>query len=107
MKKNILGKFAATTMMMAALICGVGAQKTPLTTSATTLPDFDCVYGVNDKTDSFIANGYGSTDVITYTEAAATAAGIPAGFTGDVVSVSHSSSVNFGIMLDYIIQNIN
>ena len=106
MKKNILGKFAATTMMMAALICGVGAQKTPLTTSATTSPDFDCVYGVNDKTDSFIANGYGSTDVITYTEAEATAAGIPAGFTGDVVSVSHSSSVNFGIMLDFSNQNI-
>ena len=106
MKKNILGKFAATTMMMAALICGAGAQKTPLTTSATTSPDFDCVYGVNDKTDSFIANGYGSTDVITYTEAEATAAGIPAGFTGDVVSVSNSSSVNFGIMLDFSSQNI-
>ena len=106
MKKNILGKFAATAMMMAALILGVGAQNAPLTTSATTSPDFDCVYGVNDKTDSFLANGYGSTEVVTYTEAEATAAGIPAGFTGDVVSVSHSSSVNFGIMLDFSKQNI-
>ena len=92
--------------MMAALILGVGAQNAPLTTSATNLSDFDCAYGVNDKTDSFLANGYGSTEVVTYTEAEATAAGIPAGFTGDVVSVSHSSSVNFGIMLDFSNQNI-
>ena len=105
MKKNILGKFTVTAMMMAALILGVGAQKTPLTTSATNSSDFDCVYGVNDKTDSFLANGYGSTEVITYTEAEATAAGIPAGFTGDVVSVLHSS-VNSGIMLDFSSQNI-
>ena len=106
MKKNILGKFTATAIMTLALICGVGAQNAPLTTSAATSSDFDCVYGVNDKTDSFIGNGYGSTEVITYTEAEATAAGLPSGFTGDVVSVLHSSSVNFGIMLDFSDQNI-
>ena len=106
MKKNILGKFTVTAIMSAALILGVGAQNTPLATSATTSPDFDCEYDINDKTDSFLANGYGSTSVITYTEAEATAAGIPAGFSGDVVSVAHSSSVNFGVMLDFSDQNI-
>ena len=104
MKKNILGKFAVMAIMLASLVCSASVQRQPIVTNATSA-DFDCAYGVNDLSDPFIANGYGSTEVITYTEEEATAAGIPAGFSGDVVSVLNKS-INRGIMLDFSSQNI-
>ncbi len=104
MKKNILGKFALMIMTAAALVGGASLHYTPLTTNAESA-EFDCEYGVNDKTDPFISNGYGATEVITYTESEATAAGVPAGFSGEVLSVFHTAT-NRGIMLDFSSQNI-
>ena len=104
MKKSILGKFTATLMMAAALLCGVAAHNTTLA-KAETSADFDCEYSINDKTDPFLKDGYGSKEIITYTEEEALAAGIPAGFSGDVVSVVHTI-VNRGIALDFSSQNI-
>ena len=105
MKRNILGRFAVTIMMITALFFSASAYGATLTARATS-DDFDCAYGINDKSDSFIANGYGSTEIITYTESEATAAGLPAGFSGNVISVEHSSSINRGVMLDFSSQNI-
>ena len=102
MKKKILSRLAAVAVTLAALVCSASVQQT--ITSATSA-DFDCVYGVNDKTDPLLANGYGCTDVVTYSEEEATEAGIPAGFSGDVVAVVNTAT-NRGLMLDFSSMNI-
>lgn len=111
MKRSILGKLALAVMMVAALACGVsanGATVTTVTTGATgaTSADFDCTYGVKSAADTFLTNtSFGATEIVTYTEAEATEAGIPAGFSGDVLSVLHTRT-NRGVVLDFSAKKI-
>lgn len=104
--KRILGKFAAAVMVVA-MACSAGFHSSVRVTDAQGSPsgDFDCAYGINDKTDPFLVNTYGAKEIVTYTEEEATAAGVPAGFTGDVLSVEHTS-VNRGIVLDFSSRNV-
>ena len=103
MKKTSLGIFALALMMSAAFF-GKAAPVATLETSAQSA-DFDCNYGLPDKSDPFLANTYGATKIVTYTESEATQAGLPSGFSGDVLSVEHTA-INRGIMLDFSDQKI-
>ena len=68
--------------------------------SAATSSDFDCTYSIGDKNDSFNCSLYLCQEIRLYTADEAAAAGIPAGYSGDVISVI-SSSVNRGVTLDF------
>ncbi len=67
--------------------------------------DFDCEYGIGDKSDPFLSGIYGATEIVTYSEEEATAANIPSGFTGEVLEVL-STATNRGITLDFSGQKI-
>ena len=65
--------------------------------------DFDCTYSANPNK---LYSGYGSTEVIAYTEEEAVAAGIPAGYEDTVLSVKTSSGNLCGVALDFSGKNI-
>lgn len=67
--------------------------------------DFDCEYGTGDKSDPFTQYVYGSTEIITYTEEEARLAGVPEGFSGQVLKVV-SNVTNRGITLDFSAKKI-
>lgn len=103
MKKKFLGIFTLALIMSAAF-WGKAVPINTLTTSAQNT-DFDCNYGLPDKSDPFFANTYGATKIVTYTQSEAATAGLPSGFSGDVLSVEHTA-VNRGITLDFSEQKI-
>lgn len=103
MKKKFLGIFTLALIMSAAF-WGKAVPINTLTTSAQNT-DFDCNYGLPDKSDPFLANTYGATKIVTYTQSEAATAGLPSGFSGDVLSVEHTA-VNRGITLDFSEQKI-
>ena len=77
----------------------------PMKAKATS-SDFDCTYStVKNPTTNL---GYfGAKEVIHYTEEEATAAGVPAGFSGDVLKiVALESETNMGILCDFSHLNI-
>ncbi len=103
MKKKFLGIFTLALIMSAAF-WGKAVPVNTLTTSAQNT-DFDCNYGLPDKSDPFLANTYGAKKIVTYTQSEAATAGLPSGFSGDVLSVEHTA-VNRGITLDFSEQKI-
>ena len=64
--------------------------------------DFDCVYSAGAVDREHNLRHYGASEIILYTEEEATAAGIPAGFTGDVLQVVElNGATSKGVMLDF------
>ena len=64
--------------------------------------DFDCVYSAGAVDRESNLRHYGASEIILYTEEEATAAGIPAGFTGDVLQVVElNGAASKGVMLDF------
>ena len=69
--------------------------------------DFDCNYSVTENANPDNLGYFGASDAILYTEEQALAAGVPAGFSGDVLKiVGLPSSNNKGILLDFSHLNI-
>ena len=63
--------------------------------------DFDCEYYAANTNEVYVnVPHYGCSEVITYTEEQAVEAGIPSGFTGDVISVVQAGT-NKGLVLDF------
>ena len=96
-------KICKKSVLVACLLafCSVLTLKAmPIKASAEEISDFDCTYSVS-KEKPYIQ--YGSSEVITYTEQEAKAAGIPEGYSDTVVSVKplSSSAKGCGILLDF------
>lgn len=71
--------------------------------------DFDCEYSIGSKSDPFTAEIYGCKEIIRYAESEGVAAGVPQGFSGDVLSVGegvNSGKINRGITLDFSAKKI-
>lgn len=71
--------------------------------------DFDCEYSIGSTSDPFTAEIYGCKEIIRYTESEGVAAGVPQGFSGDVLSVGegvNSGKINRGITLDFSAKKI-
>ena len=88
---------------IAAVLLGSACFMVPTTgVQAEESSDFACDFIVSSTSDSATTNytHYGCQELITYTEEEATAAGIPAGFSGDVLSVV-SNVINRGVTLDF------
>ena len=68
--------------------------------------DFDCNYSTVKNTTTNLGY-FGAKEVIHYTEEEAKAAGVPAGFSGDVLKiVASGSETNMGILCDFSHLNI-
>ena len=71
-------------------------------TAAASPNDFNCIYSASGKTEDYVY--FGSTEVKTYTAEEAAAAGVPAGYEGDVLEVVGPTSR--GVLLDFSSQQI-
>ena len=64
--------------------------------------DFDCNYRKTAASSPDNLGWYGASEIIHYTEEEAKAAGVPAGFSGDVLKpISINNSTQIGILLDF------
>lgn len=64
--------------------------------------DFDCNYRKTAASSSDNLGWYGASEIIHYTEEEAKAAGVPAGFSGDVLKpIGINNSTQIGILLDF------
>ena len=99
-------KQTALAFLTALTFLGAGAgafnayMPATYTAKAATSTDFPCSYSASEKNDYV---GYGSKTVTTYTADEAAAAGIPAGYTGEVLSVKPlaSNGTSCGLLLDW------
>jgi len=97
--KKVFKKTSLVSCLLA--LCSVFvAWVTPVQASAQTDSDFDCAYSVPTGKPYF---QYGASEVITYTQEEAKAAGVPDGYSGTVLSVKpvSSSASGSGVLLDF------
>ncbi len=94
MKKNLL---KSIFMGLAFALCGAMAISNAPVTAKASSSDFDCAISAAPKDGAYMY--YGSTDVIAYTAEEAAAAGVPAGYEGQVLEVV--GSVSKGVLLDF------
>ena len=99
MKKNLLKNIF---MSLALALCGVMAISNAPVTAKAASSDFDCAVSAGAKDSQYIY--YGSTQAIVYTAEEAAAAGIPAGYEGQVIEVIGSTSK--GVLLDFSAKEI-
>ena len=101
--RKILSFITATTLAF-----GLFAHTPKNTTVKAESNDFDCTYSVSSNGTSTNLGYYGAKEVISYTEEEAIKAGIPSGFSGDVLEVIglNSSETNKGVVLDFSHLNI-
>ena len=111
MKKRTKGLFIAVSFMLALSFCrGFVFTPTENIAKAEGLDpenvvksqslDFDCDFICNDEKDTDNYVNYGCKELVEYTEEQAETAGIPTGFSGEVLSVV-SDKTNRGITLDF------
>ena len=100
MLRKILSFITATTLAFSLFAFN---PKTTNTTAQST--DFDCTYSVTGKGMATNLGYFGAKEIIHYTEEEAISAGIPAGFSGDVLEVIGFDK-NKGILLDFSHLNI-
>ena len=89
-------------LLTLALVLGTTGLCMGNAAAVSTSDDFNCAYSVSGKTSDYVY--YGSTDVKTYTAEEAAAAGVPAGYEGEVIEVMGSTSRGF--LLDFSAQQI-
>ena len=94
MLRKILSFILASTLAV-----GLFAHNPKIATVTAETNDFDCTYSVSAANTPTNLGCYGSSEIITYTEEEAKAAGIPAGFSGEVLSVIGAQ--NKGVLLDF------
>ena len=90
--KRFLIMLCAVALLLVSAMLGVSAD---LQTDA----DFDCAYSWGPADSEY--HLYGATSVTRLTADEAAAAGIPAGYTGDVLSVKNSSKTSMDILFDF------
>ncbi len=89
-------------LLTLALVLGTTGLCMGNAAAVSTSDDFNCAYSVSGKTSDYVY--YGSSDVKTYTAEEAAAAGVPAGYEGEVIEVMGSTSRGF--LLDFSAQQI-
>jgi len=99
MKKKTKGLFIAVSFMLALSFCRGLVFSHKNVAKAQSL-DFDCNFICSDEKDTDNYVNYGCKELVEYTEAQAETAGIPKGFSGEVLSVV-SDVTNRGITLDF------
>ena len=99
-KQTALAFLTALTFLGAGVGVFNAYMPATYTAKAATSADFPCSYSASEKNDYV---GYGSKTVTTYTADEAAAAGIPAGYTGEVLSVTPlaSNGTSSGVFLDW------
>lgn len=99
MKKKTKGLFIAVSFMLALSFCRGIVFSHKNVAKAQSL-DFDCNFICSDEKDTDNYVNYGCKELVEYTEEQAKAAGIPQGFSDEVLSVV-SDKINRGITLDF------
>lgn len=100
MKKRTRGLFIAVSLLMALSLCrGLAFTHTENVANAQG-NEFDCDFICSDEKDTDNYVNYGCKELVEYTEDQAETAGIPKGFSGEVLSVV-SDVTNRGITLDF------
>ena len=99
MKKKTKGLFIAVSFMLALSFCRGLVFSHKNVAKAQSL-DFDCDFICSDVKDTDNYVNYGCKELVEYTEEQAETAGIPKGFSGEVLSVV-SDVTNRGITLDF------
>jgi len=99
MKKKTKGLFIAVSFMLALSFCRGLVFSHKNVAKAQSL-DFDCNFICSDEKDTDNYINYGCKELVEYTEEQAETAGIPKGFSGEVLSVV-SDVTNRGITLDF------
>lgn len=102
MLRKILSFITATTLAFS--IFAFSPKTTTVTAESN---DFDCTYSAGAQDLITNLRYFGSSEIITYTEEEAVSAGIPAGFSGDVLKVvGLHGSTDQGALLDFSHLNI-
>jgi len=100
MKKRTKGLLMAASFILALPFCKGLVFAHAENVAKTQVSDFDCDFICSDVKDTDNYVNYGCKELVEYTEDQAETAGIPKGFSGEVLSVV-SDKTNRGITLDF------